>query len=235
MKGAIYVEGSKNSKLGKMDTTYAAIKGSCSSTCPLKTDKTCYALGSFVGMINKRMERRARGASALEIARSEARAIDQAYDGGAVPVGTDCRLHTSGDSRSRQGTRVLAKAVSRWIRRGGRSAFTFTHSWAHVPRREWGAVSVLASIESTDQVAAVRAQGYPPALIVATHTTDKAHRLEGSDTIFIPCPAQTKDNVGCSDCKLCMKSEWLYRTNRGISFAAHGIRKTELKRHLKMV
>jgi hypothetical protein len=189
-------------------------------------------------MINKRMERRARGGSPLDLARAEARAIDQSYGGGAVPAGRDCRLHISGDSRTRAGTRILANAAKRWMKRNGRTMFTYTHSWAHVPRREWGAVSVLASIETTDQVAAVRAQGYPPALIVATHTTDKAHSLPGSSTVFIPCPAQTKPagkEVQCSDCRLCMKADWLYQTNKGITFAAHGVRKTNLKRHLQVL
>jgi hypothetical protein len=237
-RGAIYVEGSKNSKLSgtqPIDGTYTSIKDTCSPTCPLKKDKLCYATLSYVGMINKRMERRARGGSPLDLARAEARAIAQSYGGGAVPAGRNLRLHISGDCRVRAGVRLINAAVGRWKKRGGGDCFSYTHSHARVPRSLWSNVSMLASIESTSQVAAVRQMGYVPAIVVSEHTTDKAHRLEGSDTIFIPCPAQTKDNVGCSDCKLCMKSEWLYRTNRGISFAAHGIRKTELKRHLKMV
>jgi hypothetical protein len=236
-RGAIYVSDSGNSKLShgeKIDTTYVSIKGTCSDTCPLKQSKTCYAMNSFVGIINRRMNRRARQSSPLALAQAEARTIDESYNGGPVPTGRCLRVHTAGDSRTWAGTRLIAAAVKRWKARGGGHAFTYTHSHAHVPREMWGSVSVLASIESTDQVAAVRAMGYAPAIVVSEHASDKAGVLPGSDTVFIPCPAQTR-GVSCVDCGLCMRGDWLFVTNRGISFAAHGIRKNDLKRHLKMV
>ena len=237
MRGAIYVEGSQNSKLNgnkKIDATYASIKGTCSPTCPLK-DGLCYAKSSFVGIVNARMNRRARQDSPLDIARSEARAIDESHGGGLIPEGRDCRLHVSGDSRSIKGTRVLAKAAARWLTRQGRAMYTYTHSWEHVPRAAWGAINVLASIESVDQVEAAKKQGYACALVVAEHKDDKAYKIKGSNVSWIPCPAQTKANVHCSDCRLCMRSDWLLETNRGILFAAHGLRKNDLKRHLNVI
>lgn len=237
MKGAIYVQDSGNAKLmgsEKIDATYAAIKSTCSSTCPLK-DAGCYASLSYCGFINARNERRARGADALSVARAEARAIDDAYNGKAVPAGRMLRLHVSGDSRTIKGTRVINTSIKRWKARGGGDAYSYTHSWAHVPRKEWSQVSVLASIESVDQVEAVRKQGYAPALVVPEFASDKAFKISGCETTFIPCPAQTKDDVGCSDCKLCCRSDWLYETNRGIAFAAHGVKQKELKRHLTVI
>lgn len=234
-RGVIYVENSKNSKLGDCDTTYVGIKDSCSSTCPLKQSRTCYAMTSYTGIINRRMEKRARGANPLALARAEAKTINNCYSGGPVPNGRMLRLHTIGDSRSITGTRILAKAADRWIKRGGKYVFTYTHSWKNVNREDWGSVSVLASIESTSQVEMVRKQGFAPAIIVPQHTTDKAHSLPGSETVFIPCPAQTKDNVSCSTCQLCMKSDWLFAINRGISFAAHGVRQNSLKKQLTLI
>src|ERR1700722_14782201 len=78
MKGAIYVEDSKNTKLlgskntkllgsKKVDSTYTAIKQSCPNTCALK-DEGCYAQTSFVGMVNYRNERRAKGQNPLQVA-----------------------------------------------------------------------------------------------------------------------------------------------------------------------
>ena len=239
MKGAIYVSDSGNSKLmgsQKVDATYSSILHSCSPTCPLK-DKSCYAQNSYCGLVNHRNERRARGADPLSIARAEARAIDDAYNGKQVPSGRMLRLHVAGDSRSVKGTRVINLAVKRWKARGGSvsGAWSYTHSWAHVPRKEWSQVSVLASIESVSQVGAARKQGYAPALVVPEFASDKAFKIAGCETTFIPCPAQTKDDVGCSDCKLCCRSEWLFETNRGIAFAAHGVKAKELKRHLTVI
>jgi len=238
MRGATYVVGTKNTKLSgskPIDATYAAIGSTCSPTCPLQRDKLCYATLSFVGMINKRLEKQSEYESPLEVARAEAKLIDESYDGGEVPTGRALRLHVSGDSRTIAGTKVLNKAVGRWLKRGTDcAAFTYTHSWAHVPRETWSNVSVLASIESTDQVEAVRKQGYAPAIIVPEHASDKAYNLPGSDTKFIPCPQQTR-GIGCSDCRLCFDANRLYSSNMGIAFAAHGVKKSELKRHLSVI
>lgn len=236
MKGSIYVQDSKNEKISgdsKVDATYASIKNTCPDTCSLK-DEGCYAQTSYTGMIVQRMDRRARQNSPLQVARSEAKAIDRSYGGGAVPTGRDLRLHVSGDSRTIKGTRSLNAAVGRWKKRGGGIAWSYTHAWHHVPRKEWSNVSTLGSIESTKDVEAVRAQGYAPAIVVAHHPSEKAYKLDGSDTTFIPCPSQTRD-IACVDCRLCMKADWLYNTNRGIAFTIHGVKREGLKRHLSVI
>lgn len=236
MKGAIYVSDSTNTKLmgsQKVDSTYASIKHTCPDTCSLK-DKGCYAQTSFVGMTNFRMQRRAKGESALDVARSEARAIDEAYKGKSVPQGRALRLHVAGDSRTIKGTRLLDKAIARWKERGGGECWSYTHAWRHVPRAVWSNVSILASVENAADVQAARAQGYAPAIVVSEHASDKAYQVDGSDVTFIPCPSQTR-GVGCTDCQLCWKADWLFETNRGIAFAAHGINKNNLKRHLNVI
>lgn len=236
MYGAIYVQDSKNTKISgtsKVDATYTSIKRTCPDSCSLKGDG-CYAETSYSGIITRRLNRRARNYSPLKIARAEAKAIDRSYRGGSIPDGRMLRIHVAGDSRTVKGTRVISAAVSRWKKRGGTHAWSYTHAWEHVPRKEWGQVSVLASIETTKDVEVVRAQGYAPAIIVDQHFSEKAYQLPGSDATFIPCPQQTRD-VACADCKLCMKADWLFSSNRGIAFAAHGVRRNNVKRHLTIV
>lgn len=236
MKGAIYVSDSGNTKImgsKKVDATYASIKHTCPSSCPLK-DQGCYAQTSFVGMINLRMQRRAKGESVMDVARSEAKAIDASYNGGPVPQGRALRLHVAGDSRTLLGTRIINKAVARWKQRGGGDCWSYTHAWKHVPRGEWSNVSILASIQNTSEVEAAKAQGYAPSIVVPEHPSDKAYKLPGSDTTFIPCPNQTR-GVGCTDCNLCMKADWLHETNRGIAFSVHGVYKGILKRKLTVI
>jgi hypothetical protein len=235
-KGAIYVSESGNTKLmgsKKVDATYASIKATCPSSCPLR-DEGCYAQTSYVGMINWRLDRRARGGSPLALARAEAKCIDDAYEGGAVPTGRAMRLHVSGDSRTMAGTAILDRAVGRWKARGGGACWSYTHAYRHVPKSFWRNVSTLASIESASEAEGARAQGYAPAIVVPYHPSDKAYTLPGSDTKFIPCPAQTR-GVGCSDCKLCFNADRLYEGNFGIAFAVHGVRKEKAKRHLNVV
>lgn len=221
----------------KVDATYASIKATCPNTCSLKNEG-CYAQTSFVGMINKRMDRRARQSSPLEVARSEAKAIDSSYQSGQVPEGRKLRLHVSGDCRVVKGARAINAAVSRWKKRGGGDCWSYTHAFKHVPRKEWSNVSILASVANTGEVALAREQGYAPAIVVGEHPSEKAYTLPGSETKWIPCPNQTKPGgkeIGCSDCRLCMKADWLFETNRGIAFSVHGVFKNQMKRRLTVI
>jgi hypothetical protein len=236
MHGALYVEGSDNRKISgddKVDATYASIKATCPDTCSLK-NAGCYAQESYVGMTVRKLNKKARQHSPLKLARAEAQTINASYRGGPVPQDRALRIHVSGDSRTKKGTRLISKAVSKWKARGGGDVWSYTHAHSHVPRKEWGSVSILASVDSIEQVEGARKQGYAPAIVVDHHPSEKAYKLTGSDTTFIPCPQQTR-NVPCVDCRLCMKADWLYETNRGIAFAAHGVKRNEVKRHLKVV
>lgn len=236
MNGAIYVSDSHNGKLAgskKVDATYVSIKASCPKDCPLMGEG-CYAELGNVGIHTNRLDKEAAGFSALDAARSEANAIDSAYDGGPVPEGRDLRLHVAGDSRTLAGTRLINNAVKRWKKRGGGSAWSYTHAWKHVPREEWGTVSVLASVSNVTEAREAAWMGYAPAIVVAQHPSEKAFKLDGSDTKWIPCPAQTR-GVGCSDCRLCFNADRLLNEGFGIAFAVHGVRKEHVKRHLNVV
>ena len=240
MKGAIYVSRSGNTKImGSLpvDATYTAIKYTCPNTCALKGEG-CYAQTSFVGMINLRMERRARSGSPLDLARAEAAAIDAAYDGADVPKGRALRIHVAGDSRTIAGTKIINNAIGRWKKRGGGDCWSYTHCWKNVPRTTWSHVSVLASVSVVSEVGAARAQGYAPTIVVPEHPSEKAYTLEGSDTKWIPCPAQTKPGgkqIGCTDCRLCFNADRLFKGNFGIAFSVHGIYKNIIKRRLNVL
>lgn len=236
MNGATYVSDSGNTKImgtKKVDATYTSIEASCPDSCELKS-KGCYAQLSFVGMQVKRLDAQAVGASALQVARAEAKAIDDSYKAGPVPQGRDLRIHVSGDSRTLAGTKLINNAVGRWRKRGGGAAWSYTHAWKHVPRKTWDNVSILASVDSVKDVPLAREQGYAPAIVVPEHPSERAYTLEGSDVKWIPCPAQTRD-VGCSDCRLCFNANRLFENNMGIAFAAHGVKKSEIKRRLTVI
>lgn len=236
MNGAIYVSDSGNRKImgsKKADATYVSIKASCPKDCPLMGEG-CYAELGYVGITSHRLDDEAKGFSPLQAARAEAKVIDESYKGGAVPTGRDLRIHVAGDSRTLMGTRLINKAVGRWKARGGGSVWTYTHAWKHVPREEWSNVSILASVNHVNEVEAARAQGYAPAIVVPEHPSEKAFQLDGCDTKFIPCPAQTR-GVGCTDCRLCFNADRLHEGNFGIAFAVHGVMKDKMKRHLNVV
>ena len=238
MKSAIYVSDSGNTKLSgskSVDTTYASIKASCPNSCPLKDGKACYAEVGYVGFVTHRLDKASSNLSALDVAREEARAIDNSYKGKSVPVGRDLRIHTAGDSRTVKGTKLINNAIARWKRRGGGIAWSYTHAWKNIKRSLWSNVSILASVSNIKEAKEARERGYAPAIIVAEFESDKAFKLDGSDTKWVPCPAQTKENVGCVDCRLCLRSDFLYEKNVGIAFAAHGVKKNDLKKRLTVI
>lgn len=236
MNGVKYVSNSGNKKIGgskKVDATYVSVTGSCPSTCELK-DCGCYTQDYPLSLHVGRLDREVKGLSALQIARTEAKLIDESYNGGAVPAGRDMRLHVSGDCRTVAGARLINNAIGRWKSRGGGAVWAYTHCWDHVLKDVWNNVSMLASVDTVEEVQYARQNGYAPAIVVSEHLSEKVYTLPGSDTKWIPCPAQTR-HVGCADCKLCFDTDRLYKTNMGIAFSAHGIKKNTIKRRLNVV
>lgn len=236
MNGATYVEGSKNSKLNgsqKVDSTYASIEATCPKTCPFKGEG-CYAQLGYTAITTHRLDDEAKGLSSIDVARAEAKAINESYKGKEVPVGRALRLHVAGDVRSKTAVRIIKKAIIKWQQRGGGKAWTYTHAWRTIPSYEWGPINILASVETVADANEAVNRGYVPAMVVQEHKSEKAYKVEGSDIKWIPCPQQTR-GVGCSDCKLCMDTEGLYSRNSGIAFAAHGAATNKMKRKLPVL
>lgn len=221
--------------------TYIPIAQTCPDSCTFKSGG-CFASSGYSGRPVRRMEANAAGLSAADIARAEAKGLDGLDRNGVEPDGgrdgkspRDLRLHVSGDVTTPEGLDLLAGAVERWQSRGGGSAWSFTHSWRTLPRARWRSVSVLASVETPEQVGEARERGYTPALTIREFPDGaKPFKVPGAETAFIPCPAETKGTT-CVSCRLCLDREpHLRATNRGIAFAVHGMQSTQAKRKLPM-
>lgn len=233
---AVYVANSRNAKLSQfgfgVDSTYSSIKATCPKDCKLR-DSGCYSQTGHTFFTVKRLDENAGKKSAIAVAKEEAKAIDNAWGGKKVPDNQLLRLHVSGDCTTDNAAKTVSDAANRWIKRGGKRVWSYTHAWRKVKRESWGNVNVLASMESPkDGMAAIK-RGYAPALVVGEFKNDKAFIAEGIR--WIPCPAQTKDNVTCQDCKLCHNVDKLVERNAGIAFAAHGVQKNKAKRHLTVL
>jgi len=233
---AAYVSNSANVKLSKtgkgVDATYASIKATCPKDCKLR-DSGCYSQTGNTFFTVKRLDETANGKSGIMVAKEEAFAIDNSYRGKKVPDGQLLRIHVSGDCTTNTAAKKVSAAANRWLKRGGKRVWSYTHAWRNVKRESWGKVNVLASMESPkDGMAAIK-RGYAPALVVGSFTNDKAFVADGIR--WIPCPAQTKDKVTCQDCKLCHNVDKLVERNAGIAFAVHGVQKNKAKRHLTVL
>jgi hypothetical protein len=234
-KFVTFVEDSKNEKTGPVAATYASIKATCPSTCQLK-DEGCYAQTGNVGMHLRRLDNNADGVSPLEAAIEEAKLIKASFKGKVLPYPKNLRLHVSGDTTTKQGAKVLSEAVDDYKNRKGGLVWSYTHAWRTVPRSAWTKnISILGSVDSVDEIKKVRRKGYAPAIVVPYFENHKAFSMKGTATKFIPCPAQTKENVTCVDCKLCMRADDLHERNYGIAFASHGVRKNTINKRLTVI
>lgn len=223
-------------------STYVAIQPTCPSSCPLKEDAEgthgCYVDAGFTRSLSMRLNEAAVGLTAEQVVLEEAWAIDRAFAGQRIPQdgargGRDLRLHVGGDCGSEVGARALAAAARRYVARGGGSVWTFTHHWRTVPRAAWGAISVIASCETAEDVAAATARGYAVAVVVAQmpyvrKAFDAASFFAGTTEVpkqealrLLPCPAESTEGVTCASCRLCLDRD-LFKLQIGIAFSAHG-------------
>ena len=226
LHGVRYIRRSGNGKIGKgVDAVYIAISQSCHD-CPFKpvdgVKKGCWGTVERVGMLNQRLEVEAEGMDRRALGREVARAIEASY-AKAVPEGRRMRLPVSGDLATESAVRPVARAVSRWLDRGGAGVWGYTHGWRRVRRSSWGRVSVLASVESAREVAEASARGYAVARVVEDFPLGPRawfEEIEGVVYRHIPCPEQTL-NVKCSECELCFDDARLKERNAVVAFRVH--------------
>lgn len=214
---------SENRKLGKASTTHAA-QASCPSDCVFM-NAGCYAergpLGAFVlAPLNDAAKEL--GASGLDVAEAEAKAIDEM----AVVVGRPLRLHTVGDCASDDAALLVAAASERYEERGGGRVWSYTHAWRNVKRSSWTNVSILASCETAADVQKAKERGYATAIVVDEFPGDELYTSEEGIKI-LPCPSQTKKGVTCADCRLCFNDAGIRERDYSIGFAIHGDRVTQ--------
>lgn len=209
---------SGNEKIGEMSATYAPIRQTCPTACPLRNGNGCYAEGGNVGLHMRRLQdERYASVGGDTFAMFEAAAI---RDGARmVPRGRPLRIHASGDASTAGRARTLSDAAAHWPG----PTYTFTHAWRDVPRKAWGTVSVLASVESLDDAKAALRAGYAPAMVVSAHPVDGRAEVR-EDVRVIPCPNQTR-GTRCTDCRLCFDAPGLLARNAAIAFAVHGASK----------
>jgi hypothetical protein len=200
--------------------TYVSIRSTCSDACPFK-DAGCFAQTGFTRFAVDPLD--AANKTSSEAIADECRLIDAATG----IDGVDLRLHVSGDVRTDAEAQALAGAARRWRDRDGGTVWTFTHAWRTVRRRAWGAISVLASVETPREARQARQRGYAPAIVVTPALWPADGRaFDFSGIRVIPCPAETRGRT-CVECRLCLDRP-LHKMNVAIGFVAHGTKKRSI-------
>lgn len=217
-------------------STYVSIQATCPDSCAFKNDG-CYAKSNAAHLTMRTLDEAARGWSALEVTRAEARAIDGTWVHGIPQSGArggiDLRLHVGGEVSCAQGARELADAAQRWTARGGGLSWSYTHRWATIERRHWGQISVLASVESPEDIERAASRGYAAAIVVSQFDSPKAFAI--GRWRAVPCPAEAGERSTCSSCRLCMHDDRLLERHLVIAFAAHGNGHVKARHRLRVL
>jgi len=210
------IEVSDNAKTGPVSATYAS-QASCPNTCPFYRNG-CYAELGPTGIHTRKISS-CDVVDPVEIAKAEADAISD------LTGRQDLRVHVVGDCSSNEAAFIVSSAMAEHRAKRGSRAWTYTHAWRDVERSSWQYESILASVETTDEIAEARSRGYAAAIVVDSFKSDKLYNLDGEK--ILPCPNQTK-KIQCVDCGLCMKADFLHKNNISIGFEAHGVSKRKV-------
>ena len=113
---------------------------------------------------------------------------------------------------------IVGDAAARFMaRRRPTDAWTYAHAWETIKRASWGAMSVLASCHTKDEVKRAMSRGYA-ASIVTADMPDKAFKEDG--ITYVPCLEQTK-GITCVECRLCFDDSALLAKKIVIVFKLH--------------
>ena len=198
---------SDNSKVGKMNATYAP-QLPCPTSCPLYPK-----IFGDVDDIETRMHIQ------IEFAEIEARKID------GLPADNDLRVHVVGDSSNSISAGIIGDAMVRYEARSpnGSQAYTYTHAWNEpipVPESAWNGARVLASCEHWQQFPRAWSLGYACEWTYEKHMSRKVHMRDGIKVL--PCPNNFNKDVTCKMCMKCADLKLLKEHNMVIGLSTHG-------------
>ena len=74
--------------------------------------------------------------------------------------------------------------------------------------------------------------GYAPAQYVPTFPS-KSKMWKENGIVWIPCKAQTNDEMTCVRCRLCIKADKLLIKRMGIAFEVHGCKEEQMRARLE--
>ena len=208
---------SENKKTGPIAVTTSS-KGTCPSTCPFKKNG-CYA---STGAINIHW---------LAVSRSQTGTDFKGFIKGlnALPVNQLTRLNQAGDLPG-AGNRINRKELDCIVKAGqGKRFFTYTHkpvigkgetvcrNRRAIKAANEGGTVINLSGSNLREADKLKALNIGPVVVVLplgapnTLQTPAGHKV-------VKCPAQTREYVTCSTCKLCAQG----KRSVIVGFEAHG-------------
>lgn len=216
---------SANKKTGPIPVSITS-ENSCPSVCPLK-GQGCYAESGPLRLHWQKVSDGSRGNTWGDLCASVE----------SFPVGQVWRHNQAGDLPHVDGV-IDAAMVSALVESNdGRRGFTYTHhdmsiaeNSALVEAANDAGFAINLSANSPAHADELSALGIAPVVTVISEFTDETVTYTPEGRRIVTCPATYRDDVNCSTCKLCTK------TDRAaiIGFPLHGARRRTAAKHLDL-
>lgn len=206
---------SANVKTGPISVS-TSDRSTCPDACPLKAGG-CYAKGGPLGIHWAAVSNGTRG----ELLEQFARQIE------ALPDGQLWRHNQAGDLPGK-GDAINHKELARLVRANrGKRGFTYTHkppafrrNAAAIKAANEGGFVVNLSGNSLRHADELKALAIGPVVAIVPEDAPETG-ITPAGNRYTTCPAQTRDDVTCSSCKLCSVGS----RSIIVAFRAHGTSK----------
>ena len=206
---------SMNSKTGMMPVSTSQRK-TCPPSCPMQS--SCYAKSGPLNLHWQRLDAGSYGISYPEFYSK----IKQ------LPRGQIWRMNQAGDFKGTN-NRIDAESLESITKaNSGRKGFGYSHypvmdspHAAHnreaIRKANEGGFTVNLSANTVAQADEYKKMGVAPVVCVVPSGSPQSFISPAGHKVVL-CPAQTRDNVTCSSCQLCAKSQ----RGAAIGFLPHG-------------
>lgn len=216
---------SDNKKTGQIPVSTSSNQ-SCPKNCPFRDNKSCYAKSGPLAIHWSKVSNGLRGMNFKEF-------TNQIKN--LIPSNQIWRYSQAGDLPGKN-NRINGKQLSQLTKaNSGKKGFTYTHkpvigesflaqqNRKHIKAANKNGFTINLSANNIGEVDELVKLKIGPVVTVVPENSPKTIFTKGGNKVIV-CPAQEKDNVTCSSCQLCQKS------NRSVivGFKAHGTAKKKV-------
>ncbi len=230
MTAILWTAKSSNVKTGPIPVSTTE-SSTCSPSCPLAVDKSCYAMNGGLSFMWKALDAAGENAT-FKSGVATLTSIDWSglvANVAALPVNQLWRHNQAGDLPHADGT-IDAEAVEQLTSaNSGKHGFTYTHHDVELNEFNRAAVRDAVANGFTINLSANNLEHADRLadLAIAPVVTLLPATVSGNQKIATPdgrrvvvCPATYRDDVNCKSCGLCQKTRDVI-----VGFPAHGARK----------
>lgn len=214
-------EQSSNSKLGLGVATSTTSGESCPPSCPFMNNG-CYASGGPIAIHWRKITNGTRGGNWKDFLNKISN----------LPRNWFFRHNQAGDLPG-EGEKVDLKKLKELvsvIKSRSLVAWTYTHKKLtaarikHYKQFAKKGFVINASADNLKEADNFKEKGMPTVVVLPSDSPETVYTPKGNKVIV--CPNQSRDNVTCRDCQLCMKAD----RKVIIGFLAHGVQKRKVEK-----